>query len=166
MLLAIGRIYGYGVYAPANDRTMRKFNGQPLGTLADIATDLKPIVGPSKAAVVQRIDVLWFEEDDISVFPSYGFEVEHTTLIHTGLNRLAEIPRRFNPRLFIVGDDTKDQALFNNLLTQNVYKPLQSRVAFQTFDDVRGLYHAAISYQKANEDNQQAMSAFGVDLAK
>ena len=30
MLLSIGKIYGYGVYAPANDRTMRKFNGQPL----------------------------------------------------------------------------------------------------------------------------------------
>lgn len=167
MLLAIGKIYGYGVYAPANDRTMRKFNGKPLSDLTDIATDLKPIIGASKAAVVQRIDVLWFEEDDdMDVYPSYAFEVEHTTLIHTGLNRLAEIPRRFKSRLFIVGDDQKDQALFNNLLGQTVYKPLKSRFMFQAFDDVRNLYQAAVTFQKANEDNQQAMNAFGVRLAE
>jgi hypothetical protein len=163
MLLSIGKIYGYGVYAPANDRTMRNFNGQPLSALTDIATDLKPIVGATKSAVVQRIDVLWFDEDEIDVFPVYGFEIEHTTLIHTGLNRLAEIPRRFNSRLFIVGDDAKDQTLFNNLLAQNVYKPLKSRFAFQTFEDVRNLYQAATAFEKARSDNQQAMLSFGVD---
>lgn len=162
MLLSIGKIYGYGVYAPANDRTMRKFNGQPLSALTDIATDLKAIVGATKSAVVQRIDVLWFDEDEIDVFPAYGFEIEHTTLIHTGLNRLAEIPRRFNSRLFIVGDDAKDQTLFNNLLAQNVYKPLKSRFVFQTFDDVRNLYQAATTFEKAQRNNQQAMQSFGI----
>jgi len=163
MLLSIGKIYGYGVYAPANDRTMRKFNGQPLSALTDIATDLKPIVGLKKSAVVQRIDVLWFDEDEIDVFPAFGFEIEHTTLIHTGLNRLAEIPRRFHSRLFIIGDDAKDETLFNNLLGQNVYKPLRTRFAFQTFDDVRNLYQAAVSFQKADQANQQAMKTFGVN---
>lgn len=163
MLLSIGKIYGYGVYAPANDRTMRRFNGQPLSALTDIATDLKPIVGLKKSAVVQRIDVLWFDEDEIDVFPAFGFEIEHTTLIHTGLNRLAEIPRRFNSRLFIIGDDAKDETLFNNLLGQNVYKPLRTRFAFQTFDDVRNLYQAAVSFQKADQANQQAMKTFGVN---
>jgi hypothetical protein len=162
MLLSIGKIYGYGVYAPANDRTMRKFNGEPLGALTDISTNLTSIVGPSKSAVVQRIDVLWFEEDEIDVYPAVGFEVEHTTPIHTGLNRLAEIPRRFKSKLYIVGDDEKDRNLFDNLLKQNVYQPLNTRIKFQTFDDVRSLYQNATAFDKARRDNEKAMHLFGI----
>lgn len=162
MLLAVGKIYGYGVYAPANDRTMRKFNGQSLSALTDISTNLSSIVGPSKSAVVQRIDVLWFEEDEIDFYPAVGFEVEHTTPIHTGINRLAEIPRRFKPKLYIIGDDEKDRTLFSNLLKQNVYQPLNKRIKFQTFDDVRDLYQNAIAFENAKQGNEKAMQSFGI----
>ena len=162
MLLSIGKIYGYGVYAPANDRTMRNFNGLPLSAITDISTNLSSIVGASKSAVVQRIDVIWFDEDEIDVFPVVGFEVEHTTKIDTGFNRLAEIPRRFKSKLFIIGDDDKDRLRFNNLLKQNVYQSLKTRIEFQTFDDVRSLYQSATLYDKARLENDQAMKTFGI----
>ena len=162
MLLAAGKIYGYGVYAPANDRTMRKFNGQPLSTLTDISTNLSAIVGSSKSAVVERIDVIWFDEDEMGVFPAIGFEVEHTTKIVTGFNRLAEIPQRFKSKLFIIGDDEKDKDLFDKLLKQNVYKPFKSRFVFQTFDDVRNLYQSATAFENAKRGNEKAMQSFGV----
>lgn len=162
MLLSIGKIYGYGVYAPANDRTMRKFKGQPLSVLTDITTDLSSIVGASKSAVVQRIDVIWFDEDEMDAFPAVGFEVEHTTKIDTGFNRLAEIPRRFKSKLFIIGDDDKDRDRFHKLLKQNVYQSLKTRIEFQTFDDVRNLYQCATLYEQAKLNNENARSAFGI----
>lgn len=165
MLLTIGKLYGYSVFAPANDRTMRTFNGQPLSVITDIKPDLSEIVGQQKAAVVQQIDVLWFDEDEIDYYPAVGFEVENTTKVDTGLNRLAEIPRRFNTGLFIIGNDDKDRNRFNSLLTRNVYKPFQGRMQFATFDDVRHLYSVASAFHQARLDNDFVSAAFGVEKA-
>ena len=102
----------------------------------------------------------------MGLFPYCGFEVERSTPIHTGLNRLAEIPRRFNARLYIIGDDAKDKALFDNLLNQTVYKPLKSRYAFQDFADVRTLYQRAVNFDLARQNNESAMNNFGLELAQ
>ena len=166
MLLSVGKMYGYGVYAPAEDRTKRRFQNQPLAQITDINTDLEEIVGRDKHAVVERIDVLWFESDDIGIFPRVGFEVEHTTKIDTGLNRLAEIPSRFQAGLYIIGDDDKDRRLFDSLLTRNVYKPLSRRVNFRTFADVQALYQTAAAYHQARLSNEQETARFGVEMAR
>ncbi len=165
MLLSVGKMYGYGVYAPAEDRTKRRFQNQPLAQITDINTDLEDIVGTDKHAVVERIDVLWFDTDEIGIFPKVGFEVEHTTKIDTGLNRLAEIPNRFQTILYIIGDDEKDRKRFDNLLTRNVYKPFSHRVSFRTFADVQALYQAAAIHHQAHLENDQERIRFGVGMA-
>ena len=85
--MALGNIYGYGTFVPSHDQTSRNFQGKRLHDWVTVR-DCVGIVHGMNLRNVRQIDVLWLDEDDDGLFPAYAFEVEHTTRVKNGLDRL------------------------------------------------------------------------------
>ncbi len=106
MLVTIGKIYGYETYTPPHDQTIRTFQGEPIRDFVTVSDCTDIFRGPNLAKI-REIDALWFDEDDYELFPVYAFEVEETTKVKSGLDRLLKIPRRFPTQFFIIGPSVK-----------------------------------------------------------
>lgn len=102
MLVALGNTYGYETFVPKSDQTSRTFQDLPLSKIVSVR-DVSTVFSSSNLSQVAMIDVLWLEEDEDGLFPVAAFEVEHSTRIADGLNRLLKIPKRYSTELFIVG---------------------------------------------------------------
>ncbi len=154
MLLALGRLYGYETFAPAPDRTTRTFQGQPLSQLASV-TDCSDFCGPSSLRRVRQIDTIWLAEDNDGVFPIYAFEVEHTTKVRSGMDRLVEIPERYSAKLFVIAPGAEEQRKFEALITQNRFRRFRDRMSFRNYAELETLYNDAVRHDESR-------SSFGV----
>ncbi len=121
MLVTLGRIYGYETYAPPHDQTIRSFQGKPLSDFVSVSNCVDIFRGPNLRKI-REIDTLWFDEDDYGLFPVYAFEVEETTRVKSGLDRLLKIPRRFTTQFFIIGPSAKEKDLFNQYINQRPFR--------------------------------------------
>jgi len=154
MLLALGRMYGYETFAPANDRTSRSFQGQLLGDLATIG-DCSHFCSKTSLPRVRQIDSIWLTEDNDGTYPAYAFEVENTTKVKSGIDRLVEIPERFGVELFIVAPGEHEQKIFDGLIIQNRFRRFRERIRFRTYQQLESLYNAAV-------EHDDSRSSFGV----
>jgi hypothetical protein len=86
LLATMGRRLGCAVWVAANDHA-RIWSGEPLGALSVRA--LPPLgMSPASQRIVSLIDVVWLREgNEVAA----AFEIEHTTAIHSGLLRLADL---------------------------------------------------------------------------
>lgn len=154
MLLALGRLYGYETFAPASDRTSRNFQGHPLSALATI-TDCSHFCGKSSLPRVRQIDAIWLTEDNYGTYPAYAFEVENTTRVRSGIDRLVEIPDRYGVKLFVIAPGKDEQKIFDTLIIQNRYRRFRERLRFRDYLQLESLYNVAIKHD-------ESISAFGV----
>ena len=132
MLVTLGKIYGYETYAPPHDQTIRTFQGKPLGDFVTVSDCTDIFRGPN-VRKIREIDTLWFDEDDYGLFPVYGFEVEETTRVKSGLDRLLKIPKRFSVEFFIIGLGAKEKDLFNQYINQTPFREFRDRFMFKSF---------------------------------
>lgn len=158
MLLALGRLYGYETFSPVSDRTTRTFQGQPLSSFTTVA-DCSEFCRGASLNRVQQIDAIWLVDDNEGFYPAYAFEVEHTTRVRSGLDRLVEIPERFSVRLFVVAPGEKEQSIFDKLIVQNRFRRYRPRLVFRDYKQLETLYNAALTHQ-------QQESAFGVEARR
>jgi len=154
MLLALGRLYDYETFAPAADRTSRKFQGRPLADLATV-TDCSQFCGKTSLPRVRQIDAIWLSEDNEGTYPVYAFEVEHTTMVRSGMDRLVEIPERYKARLFVVAPGEEERRRFSTLVTQNRYRRFRERLSFHDYSQLESVYNAAV-------EHDELRSSFGV----
>lgn len=154
MLLALGRIYGYETFAPAPDRSSRTFQGKPLSALSTV-TDCDEFCGKNSLNRVRQIDAMWLVEDNDGAYPVYAFEVEHTTRVRSGMDRLVEIPERYAASLFVVAPGEEEQKIFNSLVNQSRFRNFRDRLQFRTYQQLDGLYNAAVRHEEVR-------SSFGV----
>ena len=154
MLLTLGRIYGYETFAPSTDRTSRLFQGKPLSDFSTI-TDCGEFCGKRSLGRVRQIDAIWLSEDNDGVYPVYAFEVEHTTRVRGGMDRLVELPERYDVKLFIVAPGEDERATFNGLLKLNKFRKFRDRMRFRDYGELDELYSSAIKYDEKSK-------AFGV----
>lgn len=145
MLLTLGRIYGYETFAPAPDRTSREFQGRPLGDLATVA-DCSGFCGKRSLPRVRQIDAIWLAEDNEGPYPVYAFEVEHTTKVRSGMDRLVEIPERYSASLFVIAPGGEERRLFESLIAQNRYRDFRDRLRFRDYTQLETLYNAAVKH--------------------
>jgi hypothetical protein len=153
MLLALGRIYGYETFAPASDRTSRFFQGKPLAAFSTV-TDCSGFCRSNSLRRVQQIDAMWLIEDNEGPYPVYAFEVEHTTGVRSGIDRLVEVPERCGTSLFVVGPG-EERETFQGLFTQNKFRKFRERLHFRDYGDLDSLYNAAVRHEEVR-------SSFGV----
>ena len=161
-LLFIGRANNYETFAPADDRVKRQFAGHKLEDFVSIRDFAAyPRFKAEEIKVIGRIDVLWLSEVDGDLLPRYAFEIENSTKVITGLNRLNTIPRWFPTRLFIVGKNTNQKKRYDDYLNNLTFKTRADRFSFKYFDDVRELYKVSAMFDEARAANDAAMRAAG-----
>lgn len=151
MLVTLGKIYGYETYAPPHDQTIRKFQGKSLGDYVTVSDCTDIFRGPNLAKI-REIDTLWFDEDDYGLFPVYAFEVEETTRVKSGLDRLLKIPRRFPTRFFIIGPSAKEKDLFDQYVNQTPFRDFKDKFLFRFYKELEELYNFALAH---NNQRQQ-----------
>lgn len=156
MLLTLGRIYGYETFAPATDRTLRSFQGQPLADISSV-TDCTEFCGKNSLSRVRQIDAIWLTEDNDGVYPVYAFEVEHTTGVRSGMDRLVELPERYAVGLFVVAPGEDERSTFDGLIRLNKFRKFRERMRFRDYSELEKLYNSAVSH----EENSKA---FGVSF--
>jgi len=147
MLLALGRMYGYETFAPATDRTSRLFQGTPLANFSTI-TGCETFCGRASLPKVRQIDTMWLTEDNEGVYPVYAFEVEHTTGVRSGMDRLVELPERLPATLFIVAPGEDERRTFEGLLSQNKFRKFRNRFHFRDYRQLGGLYNSAVRHEE------------------
>jgi hypothetical protein len=151
MLIALGKIYGYETFVPKNDQTMRMFQDSKLSDIVTLNT-LDGIFSGQNERDISQIDVLWFDEDDHGLFPVYAFEVEHTTRVKSGLDRLLKIPRRYKPKLFIVAPGETERKIFERLISKTPFKAHSDRFSFRTYSQLSDLYNSAVRYEDCRSE--------------
>jgi len=150
MLVTLGKIYGYETYAPPHDQTIRSFLGKPLRDFVTVSDCTDIFRGPNLSKI-REIDSLWFDEDDYGLFPVYAFEVEETTRVKSGLDRLLKIPRRFPARFFVIGPSTKEKDLFERYINQTPFRDFKDRFLFKLYGELEELYNAALIHNDRRE---------------
>jgi hypothetical protein len=143
MLVTLGRIYGYEPYVPPHDQTIRQFQGKPLKDFVSVSDCTDIFKGPNLSKI-REIDTLWFDEDDYGLFPVYAFEVEGTTRVKSGLDRLLKIPRRFAAQFFVIGPSTKEKDLFDKYVNQTPFRDFKDRFLFRLYKELEELYNSAL----------------------
>jgi hypothetical protein len=152
----LGKLYGYETFAPANDRTSRSFQGKPLSNFSSI-TDCSEFCGKNSLARVRQIDAIWLSEDNDGVYPVYAFEVEHTTGVRSGMDRLVELPERYSVKLFVVAPGEEERARFDRLVALNKFRKFRDRLLFRDYSELDTLYNSAV---KLDENT----TSFGVSF--
>ncbi len=161
-LLFIGKANAFETFAPSDDCVKRKFAGHPLEhfvTVRDISENTR--FRKTELETVSRIDVLWLVEEGEDLLPRYAFEIENSTKVVTGLNRLSVIPSWFRTRLVIVGKDESQKKRFDKHLNNPAFKSRSDHFRFKYFDEVRTLFNYSEAYDKARIANEKAMRAAG-----
>jgi hypothetical protein len=156
MLLTLGKLYGFETFAPANDRTSRSFQGKPLSDFSSV-TDCSEFCGANSLARVRQIDAIWLSEDNDGVYPVYAFEVEHTTGVRSGMDRLIELPERYSVKLFVVAPGEEERSRFDGLIALNKFRKFRDRLLFRDYRELDNLYNSAV---KLDENSK----SFGISF--
>jgi len=151
MLVVLGKIYGYETYVPPRDQTIRKFQGKPLSDFVTVSDCTNIFSGSRNLPKIREIDTLWFDEDDDGLFPSYAFEVEETTGVKSGLDRLLKIPRRYLVGFYIVAPSTKEKELFDRYVNQTPFRGFKDRFSFRYYKELEEFYNLAVEHYDHRE---------------
>jgi hypothetical protein len=147
MLLTLGRMYGYETFAPASDRTSRSFQGKALADFSTV-TDCAEFCGKNSLPRVRQIDAMWLTEDNDGVYPVYAFEVEHTTGVRSGMDRLLELPERYGVKLFVVAPGEDERSTFDGLIKLNKFRKFRERMRFRDYGELDALYNSAVKHEE------------------
>jgi hypothetical protein len=150
MLVTLGNVYGYETFTPLRDQTTRKFQERTLSTLVTIADCSDIFKGPN-VSKIREIDVLWFDEDDYGLFPRYAFEVEETTGVKSGLDRLLKIPRRFSVKFYIIAPSNKEEELFNRYVNQTPFREYKDKFSFKNYKELEELFNSALVHDNCRK---------------
>ena len=151
MLVTLGKIYGYETYVPPCDQTIRKFQGMPLSDFITVGDCTNIFLGSRNLRKVREIDVLWFDEDDDGLFPKYAFEVEETTGVKSGLDRLLKIPQRYLVSFYIIAPSSKENELFQRYINQTPFRSFKDRFEFRYYKELEKIYNLALEYYRYRE---------------
>lgn len=137
MLLALGARLGYETFVNKTDRTMRRVEGVSLADFATVRNDQEALAS-LQLKRVRNLDVLWLKSDQVGLYPAHAFEVEHSTRVRSGLERLLKIPERYGAGLHIVGPGEEERQLFDQFLGETPFRQHAQRFHFHFYEDVAG----------------------------
>jgi hypothetical protein len=104
-LLKLGAEMGLDVWVARNDRS-RTWNGETLGEMSRILSELPTQFNDATTRTIELIDVLWLKGNSIVA----AFEVESTTSIYSGLLRMSDLlalQPNLDIRLYLVAPDER-----------------------------------------------------------
>lgn len=145
MLVTLGKIYGYETFVPSHDQTIRQFQGKPLSSFVTVSDCTDIFKGPNLSKI-REIDALWFDEDDYGLFPTHAFEIEATTGVKNGLDRLLKVPKRFLVKFYIIAPSANEKALFDRYINQTPFRNFKDRFSFKYYNELEELYNFAVKH--------------------
>lgn len=136
-LLELGKMLGYTPHTVDQSKT---FNGHKLGDAA-ILKQIPAFAGERDLGSAREIDVIWFGDDEN---PKLCFEVEHTTDIVHGLNRLSQLQHLY-VKFFIVAFEDR-RAKFNLEMEKYPFRRMKESFGFISYDELSALYETSIPF--------------------
>ncbi len=115
-LLCLGIDMGLDVWVAKNDRS-RTWNGQILGTLPRMVSELPTQFNDATNRTIELIDVLWLKGNSIVA----AFEVEYTTSVYSGLLRMSDLlslQPNLDINLYLVAPDER-----RSKVQQEIFRP-------------------------------------------
>lgn len=139
-LLEMGKMLGFNPYTVDQSKI---FENKTLGDAA-VLKSIPPFAGERDINTVKEIDVIWFGDDEN---PKMCFEIEHTTDIVHGLDRLIQLQHIY-AKFFIVAPEER-RPKFQDLVTNRyTYRRFCNRFKFISYDELAQLYEATLSFHK------------------
>jgi hypothetical protein len=139
-LLELGRMLGYYPYTVDQSK---QFGNRKLGEVA-VLREIPPFTGERDMNAVKEIDVIWFGDDEN---PKLCFEVEHTTDIVHGLDRLVQLQHLY-ARFFIVASEDR-RSKFDELVTARYpYRKFRERFRFISYDELARFFEVTVPYHE------------------
>ena len=142
-LLELGNMLGYLTYTPDYSKT---HEGRKLGDTATLR-EMPAFAGERALGSARMIDVIWFSEDEN---PKACFEVEHSTGISPGLNRLYQL-MAFRVKFFIVASKD-DKKKFEREVRKAPYLVMRERFRFISYDKLLRFFEATHTFHKLKVD--------------
>jgi hypothetical protein len=138
MLLKLGSDLGLEVWVARNDRN-RQANGKPFSDLPRMRRDLPRQFDEVTSRTIELIDVLWLRGNAIIA----AFEIESTTVIYSGLLRMADLlamqPNLNIPLYVVAPDERRDKVKIevNRPTFSRLSPPLREACRFISFTMLR-----------------------------
>ena len=165
-LLCIGIDMGLDVWVAKNDRS-RTWNGQILGTLPRMVSELPTQFNDATNRTIELIDVLWLKGNSIVA----AFEVEYTTSVYSGLLRMSDLlslQPNLDINLYLVAPDERRNKVQQEILRPTFElreKPLSKVCGFLAFsnliDKVEGIRKLGIAKSLKPDFLEKTAEFFG-----
>ncbi len=145
VLADLGNILGYDTYVADPSKNSPMLNK----TLGEIATleGVPPFTHQRYLDTVRNVDILWFYEE----FPTYGFEVEHSTGVTPGLLRLYQIRQFSNTKFFIIAPENV-RSRFETEVSKDPFDKIKPRYNFRSYESLLAFYKQAKNYHQIKYD--------------
>ena len=136
-LIQLGNMLGYSTYTADPSKVAK---GKTLSEFAPLR-DIPEFTGERDRNSAKEIDVIWFDNDQN---PKLCMEVENTTNVTTGLNRLYQL-KQFNMNFVIVAPEDK-RSKFVIETNKAPYRSIRERYKFMSYEELMQLYNAAENF--------------------
>jgi hypothetical protein len=117
------------------------FENKRLGDIA-LLQNIPPFTGERDINTVKEIDVIWFDDDEN---PKFCFEVEHTTDIVHGLDRLVQLQHMY-AKFFIVAPEDKRSKFVELTTTRYPYRRFHDRFGFISYEELASFYQTTLPF--------------------
>lgn len=138
-LLEIGNKLGYNTYTADSS----KYYGKKTLSETAILKDIPDFAGERDRTFARLIDVIWFDGDGN---PLFCFEVENSTNVLTGLNRLYQI-KQFHVKFIIVAPEDK-RTKYNIEMSKSPYRTIKDRYSFISYEGLANLFESVVNYKE------------------
>jgi len=141
-LLKIGRMLGYDTYCP--DKSSKAFD-EILSEYINLNEVPRTFIGDDIYKLVKEIDVIWFKDR----VPKFAFEVEHSTGVEKGLQRLCQlIP--LSAKLFIVASINAFY-LFEKYMETDPYFKYKEEIKFRNYKQLEHYFKSVSEFSAIND---------------
>lgn len=142
LLLKIGKMLGYDTFSPNKSNIAFGEKLDDYITLSDLPTRF---FGEDVLRLVRQIDVIWFKEE----VPKFAFEVEHSTKISSGLQRLIQL-QPLSTKLFIIAS-SKDYYLYEKYINTDPYYKNKTDFRFKEYKQLESFFKAVSEFSAIND---------------
>ena len=140
-LIQLGNVLEYQTYT---HHSGQQFEEKTLGEIATQA-ELPRFPTEEIARSAKCIDVIWIKEE----WPVFFFEVENTTGVTPGLQRMYQV-LRFDAKFFIVAP-VEVRARFLRAISESPYKQCRNKFLFRSYPELSKMFQAALKFRHASD---------------
>ncbi len=144
LLIEIGNIRGFSTFIPSQDKN-KPFLDKKLVELATI-NEIYQFTYQNIINRAKTIDVIWFNERK---FPSYFFEVEHSTDFQNSLLKFYDL-QDFKTEFYIVSSKSRFNE-YNSKMQFGAFKEIKNRVKFVDYDFVSNLHSKSYELSRVGD---------------